>query len=134
MLIPAIINWKKTKSTVKKLNYYHKQISSIYDDGKLDENDIKSLDKLKKEVTDAYSKGTIKDEYYNSLKEEISVSYEEIYSKKIDSLKSSNKELSKDKLKEIQNDITDAYSKGKINEMHYKLLKNKISNLIDNKE
>ena len=26
MLIPAIINWTKTKSTVKKLNYYHKQL------------------------------------------------------------------------------------------------------------
>jgi hypothetical protein len=45
-------------------------------------------------------------------------------------LKSSEKE----KLKEIENSIADAYSKGKINEMHYDLLKNKITNLLNSKE
>jgi hypothetical protein len=40
------------------------------------------LDKLKKEVTDAYSKGKIKDAHYNSLNNEISISYGEIYRKK----------------------------------------------------
>ena len=73
--IPSIIRWTKTRTTVRKLNHYYKQISSIYDDdGKLDENDIKSLDRLKKDISYASSKGKIKDEHYNSLKEEISIS------------------------------------------------------------
>ena len=131
--IPSIIRWANTKSTIRKLNHYHKSIDSIYDDAKLDENDIKSLDKLKNDITDAYSKGKIQHEHFNTLKEEISVSYEEIFSKKIDSLKSLGKEKDKNKLK-IEKDITDAYSKGKINEIHYKLLKNEIADLINNKE
>ena len=40
--------WTKTKTTERNLNHYHKQISSIYNIGKLEKNDIKSLDKLKK--------------------------------------------------------------------------------------
>ena len=89
----------KDMDNCKKINHYHKEISFVYDDGKLDEEDIKSLDKLKKDIINAYSKGKIKDEHYNSLNKEISVSYEEIFSKEIDSLKSSNKEIDKDKLK-----------------------------------
>jgi hypothetical protein len=50
------------------------------------------------------------------LKEEISTSFEKIFSKRIDSIKSE-----KEKLKEIQNDITSAYSKEKINELQYNL-------------
>ena len=50
------------------------------------------------------------------MKEEISTSFEKIFSKRIDSIKSE-----KEKLKEIQNDITSAYSKEKINELQYNL-------------
>lgn len=124
----------KTKTTIKKLNYYHKQICSIYSDGKLDENDLNSLDSLKKEITDLYSKGKIKNEHYNRLNEEISISYEQIYRKKINSINLLDRVIGKDDLKEIENDITEAYSKGKINKMHYKILKNKIADVIDNKE
>lgn len=45
----------KSKNTEK----YHKIVNSLYDDGKLDENDIESLDTLKRDITDAYAKGKI---------------------------------------------------------------------------
>jgi hypothetical protein len=68
------------------------------------------------------------------LKDEISASYEEIYSKKIDSFKTLNKYIDKEKLKQIEDIITDDFSKRKINELHHNLLKNKIANLKDNNE
>jgi hypothetical protein len=69
--IPIIIEWTKTRTTARKLNYYHKQINFIYDDGNLDENDVKSFDKLKKKKTDAYSKGKINEMYYKLLRDKI---------------------------------------------------------------
>jgi hypothetical protein len=35
----------------------HQRIKWLYDHGKLDENDIDSLDKLKRDIIDIYSKG-----------------------------------------------------------------------------
>jgi hypothetical protein len=37
-------------------------------------------------------------------------------------------------LDKLKNDITDAYSKGKINEMYYKILKGKIGDITNSKE
>jgi hypothetical protein len=62
------------------------------------------------------------------LKKDISVFYEEILKKKIDSL---NNLPEGDKvmwLDRIKDEITDAYSKEMINELHYLLLKEKLSN------
>ena len=70
--IPTIISWIKAKRQEVKVHHYHNGINSLYDDGKLDENDIKSLDKLKTDVADAYAKGKISDQHYTNLKQEIS--------------------------------------------------------------
>ena len=85
-LIPNVISWAKTKEENRMINVYHKRINSLYDDGKLDENDINSLDNLKADFADAYAKGKVSKQHYTNLKEEISVLYEEIYKKRIDLL------------------------------------------------
>jgi hypothetical protein len=70
--VPSIIGWMKSKKQGGRLNQYHKRINSLYDDGKLDENDIGSLDELKRYITDAYAKGKITEQHYNILNKKIS--------------------------------------------------------------
>ena len=55
------------------------------------------------------------------MKNEISMLYEKIYKKRIDSLNG------KGDLDAVKNDITSAYAEGKINELHYNLINEKIS-------
>ena len=55
--IPNIIGWIKTKREIRKLNFYHKRINSLYDDGRLDEKDIQCLNKLKENVSECLYKG-----------------------------------------------------------------------------
>ena len=86
LFIPSIVGWFKSKRDAKKLNYFHKQIASLYQDGKLDENDIEALDRLRNEIRDAYSEGKINEKHYESLRGEISTLYEEIFRKKIDAM------------------------------------------------
>jgi DNA-binding beta-propeller fold protein YncE len=138
LFIPSIVSWFKSKRDVKKLNYFHKQIASLYGDGKLDENDIEALDRLRKKIGDAYSEGKINDKHYESLKNEISTLYERIFRKRINDSVNNNgysaiKKPRQEQLVEIRNDIEYAYSEGKINEKHYDLLTKAISNL-DSKE
>jgi hypothetical protein len=128
-LTPSLIEWRKTKKQGSKLDHYHNEVKNLYNDGKLDRNDIKKLNNLKNNITDVYAKGKINKEQYDKLASEISVSYREIFKKEIDSLKNvleNNKVKSLDK---INNDISDAYAEEKINELHYNLLKEKISEL-----
>ena len=99
---------------------------SIYDDGKIDKNDLKYLDTLKNNISNAYAKGELNEKHYENLKDQISVSYEEIFKKMLELLEPSNKN-NKVKLKDLESDIVDAYSKRKINDLHYNLLKEKIS-------
>jgi YVTN family beta-propeller protein len=131
--IPGIIGWVKSKRDVRKLNYYHKQIASLYGDGKLDESDIEALDRLRSRVLDAYSQGKINEKHYESLGNEISILYEEIFRRKIDSLdnnnKTSNNKTTREQLDKIRNEVEYAYSKGKINDKHYDLLNKAISKL-----
>ncbi len=70
--IPTIIGWAKARRQEVGVRYYHKRINSLYDDDKLDENDIKSLDKLKNDMTDAFAKGKISELHYSILKDKIS--------------------------------------------------------------
>jgi YVTN family beta-propeller protein len=130
--IPSIIGWAKSKADVRKLNYYHKRIASLYGDGKLDENDIEALDRLRSNIMDAYSKGKINEKHYESLRNEISILYEEILRKRINALNKSNpsnRKTTQEQLAQIRNEVEYAYSKGKINEKHYDLLNKNISNL-----
>jgi hypothetical protein len=136
--IPSIIGWTKSKRDVGKLNYYHKQIASLYGDGKLDEKDIEALDRLRSRVSDAYSEGKINEKHYESLRAEISILYEEIFRKKMAALDSTNnysvvKKPIQDQLAQIRNEIKYSFSKGKLNEKHYALLNEDISKL-DSKE
>ena len=84
-------------------------------------------------IADAYAEGKIADEYYRSLKSELWVLYHEIFDKKIESSKrlSNRNENSETLLENIKEDIANAYSKGKISELHYNLLNEKISDMIN---
>ena len=126
--IPSIINWRKSKKQTSRLNSYHQKINSLFDNGKLDEG---HLNELNKKTIDAYSEGKINNEQYLNLKNEISVLYEEIYRKKLDSLKySSNENLDRVAvLEKIREDIVDAYSKGKLSELHHNLLNERITKM-----
>lgn len=82
-------------------------------------------------IADSYAKGKINNEQHTNLKREISVLYEEIYRKQIDSLKESSDSNANHKalIEQIEEDIADAYSKGKIAELHYNLLNERIAKL-----
>jgi YVTN family beta-propeller protein len=124
--IPSIVGWVKTKKMIRTSNLYHKRISSLYEDNKLDHNDIAHLDKIKIDMSDAYAKGKISDQHYQNLKNEISVLYEEIHSKRIDWLNGKHDIHNGKLLDQIKYDIEDAYAKGKISDQHYNLLNKKI--------
>ena len=94
----------------------------------LDEADNKNLDKIKAELVEDYSRGKINANQYESIKNEISMLYEEIYDKKISSLNDILHKIKNGKFPDIvENDVSDAYAKRKINDQHYHLLKEKLS-------
>jgi YVTN family beta-propeller protein len=131
-LTPTIIGWRKAKKEGRRVHAHHLVIKSLYNDGKVDENDIPSLDELKDDIMEDYAKGNINEHHYNNLNNTISILYEEIYKKKIDSLNGKNSnDIILDKVKD---DIKDAYAKGKISEQHYDLLNEKISNSKNNQQ
>jgi hypothetical protein len=70
--IPSIIGSIRSRKQGRLVNQYRKRIGYLYDDGKLDENDIEPLDKLKADITDAYSKGKISKLHYSLLNRKIS--------------------------------------------------------------
>lgn len=130
--IPSIVGWINSKRDVGRLNYYHKQIASLYNDGKLDKNDIKVLDNLRSHAANEYSKGKINEKNYESLGNEMSVLYDRIFTKEIDALLTSHSVLQitiHKQLDEIRNEVECAYSEGKLNEKHYVLLSKAVSDL-----
>ena len=134
LFIPSIVGWFKSKRDVNKLNYYHKQIASLYDDGQLDEKDIGTLDRLRNRIGDAYSEGKLNEKHYESLRGEISTLYEEIFRKKIvasdkDNSGSVINKPKQEQVAQIKDEVELAFSKGKINEKHYDLLIKAISNV-----
>jgi YVTN family beta-propeller protein len=139
LFIPSIVGWFRSKRDVRKLNYFHKQVVSLYGDGKLDENDTGALDRLRNNIGNAYSEGKINEKHYKTLRGEISTLYEETFRKKIAALDSNNNNYSvvkkpiQQQLAQIRDEVELAFSKGKINEKHYDLLNKAISKL-DSKE
>jgi YVTN family beta-propeller protein len=132
--IPSIVGGVKSRRETGKLNYYHKQITSLYDNDKLDENDIEALDQISGNIADAYSRGKINKERYETLKDETSVIYEKIFRKNLgDFLNSNNnpdrRKSTEEQLAQIRNDVKTAYSEGKMNEKHYDLLNKDILEL-----
>jgi YVTN family beta-propeller protein len=121
--IPSIIGWARSKGDVRKLNYYHKQITSLYGDGKLDEKDIEPLNRLRTSIVDAYSKGKINEKHYESLKDEISILYDKIFRKRINDVRvDASEKATIEELNKVRTDLEYSYSEGKINEKHYNLL------------
>jgi YVTN family beta-propeller protein len=136
--IPSIIGWTKSKRDVLKLNSYHKEIARLDDDGRLDEEDIEALDELRKDIGNAYSEGKINEKHYETLRDEISTLYEEIFRKKIAALDNGNKysvvkKPVQEQLGQMRDEVELAFSKGKINEKHFDLLTKAISNLSSKK-
>ena len=106
---------------------FKEQINSLK---KINNNDekIKVLDEIKSDLNDAYSKEKIDKEHYDSLKNEISILYQEIFVTKINEINNISNYDNKIKvLNQTKNNIDEAYSKDKINEKHYNLLIEKIS-------
>ena len=126
-LTPAVIGWRKAKKQGGRLDYYHNEIKDLYNDGNLDKKDIEELNKLTDSITDEYTRGKVNKEQCDSLGDEISISYREIFTKEIDSLNSFCEDDKVKKLSEIKSNIDDTYAKGKINEEHYIDLRKKIS-------
>jgi hypothetical protein len=131
-LTPTVIEWRKAKKEQGKVQTHHLTIKSLFDDGKVDEKDILRLDNLKDDVIDDYAKGKISERYYDNLNNTISILYEEIYTKKIDSL--NGKDNNRILLDNVKENIKHAYAKGRLNEQHYKLLIEKISDSRSNQQ
>jgi YVTN family beta-propeller protein len=136
-LIPNAINFFSRKKQISKLDYFHTRIDSLYRDGKIDEDDRKELNSLNEDITKSYTKGKLNQEYYITIKNKISVLYEEIFKKQIHSTKAlfENKDNT---LKKVENElnlhttnIIRAYSENKVNNEHYANLKNEISILYE---
>jgi hypothetical protein len=103
-----------------------KEIDSL---NNLSENDkVKRLSTIINDIEDMRTKGKINNEYYANLKKETSILYQEIFKKRIDSLNSLPENDKGKLLDKIKDDISDACSKEKISELHYTLLKEKVSN------
>lgn len=111
-------------------------MTPIYEDKKLDEKDIPTLNSLHKNIINGYSEGKINNEQYSNLKNEISVIYEKIFKKRIDALKESSGGGSNatTHIYKIKEDIRNAYSEGKITELHYNLLNERIAELTSNND
>ena len=59
----------------------------MYNDGKLDRNDIQELDNLRDNITDEYTRGKIGKEQYDKLGDVISISYGEIFTNSLTMIK-----------------------------------------------
>jgi YVTN family beta-propeller protein len=93
------------------------------------EQDLETVNKIRNDIIDAYSNRKLSNEHYTNLKNEISNTYQKIFKKRIESLTDPNTEA----INKIKNDIRDAYSDGKITELHYNLLNEQISDMLTNK-
>ncbi len=94
----------------------------------LSENDkVQQLFRIKNNIQHSYDEGKINSEYYTNLKNEISIFYEKIFKKTIDSMNSLEENDRVKLLSEINDDISDAYSEEKISELHYSLLKERLT-------
>ena len=116
--IPSIIRWISSKKQRRMVLQYHKRIGYLYDDRKLDENDVESLDRLNRDIEYSYANGKLTEQHYVNLKNEISTLYEQVYKKRIDLLngKLDSSRINGTILDNIRNDITDAYANGKLTE------------------
>ncbi|MGA9935731.1 MAG: hypothetical protein WBP83_11475 [Nitrososphaeraceae archaeon] len=83
LLIPAVVEWIKSKKQTSRLNSFHRQMALVYGDSKPDENDTNQLNLLNRNISDSYAAGKISNEQFTNLKNEISIAYQEIFKKRI---------------------------------------------------
>ena len=88
---------------------------------------MKQLSEIKNDIKDTHTTGKISDEHYANLKNEVSTLSEEIFKKRMKSLNNLSEDDRVKLLVEIKDELSDAYSKEMINELHYSLLKEKLS-------
>jgi YVTN family beta-propeller protein len=126
-LTPTVIGWRNARRQASKLDFYHNEIKRVYDDAKIDRNDIMELDSLSDNIIDEYTRGRINKESYDKLVAEISISYGEIFTKEIDSLNNLSENDKVKRLSTIIDDLEDMHAKGKINNDYYTNLKKETS-------
>ena len=133
-LLPSAISWTKSKMQHRNLRQYRKRINLLKNSKSdcLIEQD--TADKLKNEITTAYSRGKINELQYKIAQEEILQYYQDDVSKAIDLLKNvsgRNNEEYTQALDKARDQLTEIYSQGKIDNEHYVNLMNKISVLYE---
>jgi hypothetical protein len=129
-LTPSIIKWRSAKKQRNKLSHFHNEIKNLYNDGKLNRNEIVKLDKLSIDIKDAYAQGEIANEQFKNLSDDVSLGYREIFNKELNSLMDvSEKDIDK-LLDEIKNNLDDSYAQGKLTKLHYNLLIDKLNLLL----
>ena len=126
-LTPTIIQWRNRRKQGSKLDHYHNEVKKLYNDGELNSNNLEQLNKLGYHVTEEYIRGKINKEQYDKLGNELSVSYSEIFIKEIDSLSTLSKNEKVEQLSRVKSNIENAYLKGRLNELHHTLLKNRLA-------
>ncbi len=125
-LTPSIIEWRRSRNQGKKLEYYHNSIKDLRKDGIIDQKDISQLDMLRNNITDDYTRGKINKDQYDKLEEEVSIKYREVFKNEIGLLDNLSKSDRENGMTKLRNSIEDAYATGKINELQYNLLINKL--------
>lgn len=85
------------------------------------------MDNLKNSISDTYAKGKLNKEQYDKLADEISIKDRDIFNFQINLLDKLSDHKQEKELLKIKSIIEDAFARGRLNELHYKLLKEKIS-------
>ena len=109
--------------------FFSKKIDSLRSFYEMDK--VKQLVEINNSIEDIHTTGKLSDQHYTNLKNEVSKLREEIFRERMKSLDKLTKD---DKVKqvnlvdEIKDEISDARSKGMINELHYSMLNEKLAN------
>jgi YVTN family beta-propeller protein len=131
-LIPTVIGWRKSRNQGKKLDYYYNEINNLKtnvleENGKIPEDNLTNINNSRIDIEQQYTRGKINKEQFDKLSDDLSKKYREMFKNEIDYLNNLPEYNKENRLSEIKKDIENAYADEKINEMHYKLLKENIS-------
>jgi hypothetical protein len=107
-LSPTIINSLNSRRETRVISTYHNTIQSLYNDSKIDEQDMSKLDNLKYDISNDYAKGRIGDKQYENTKNEISIRYRGIFEKQLELMKQVPEIDQPIKLNKLETEINDA--------------------------
>jgi hypothetical protein len=91
-------------------------------------DNLTRLSAIINDLEEMHAEGKINNERYAKLKKDTAILYQELFRRRIDSSNTLQENDNGKLLDEIKEDISDAYSKDKISELHYTLLEKKLSN------